>query len=378
MTAFQIPLPQIPDCAWQRPIGKGWEKPYTVRYASNLDDGAWHGAPLGGFGAGCIGRSPKGDFNLWHLDGGNHIFENIPACQFSVFEHIEGGETQAYAMACESEDREDSLSSWNWYPQEKGTYSALYPRSWNEYKGVFASEITCEQLSPIWKENYQETSYPIAVFDWTIHNPTDKTITLSIMLTWQNLVGWFTNAIKSPTVKVRDDGSPEYEYQPKWGDSTGNYNQYIQDNFRVGCLLNRVQPHEEIQEGEGQIAIATVRNPVQEVFYLSRWNPEGDGSEVWDSFAADGSLPDKEDETPADPGEQIACAIAVRVTIKPGKTKKIPFILAWDLPVTEFAQGVKYYRRYTDFFGRSGTNAWSMIRTALKHSDAWREQIEAW
>ena len=79
---------QIPNCAWKRPIGQGWEKPYTVRYASNLDDGAWHGAPLGGFGAGCIGRSSKGDFNLWHIDGGEHVFESMPACQFSVFEQV--------------------------------------------------------------------------------------------------------------------------------------------------------------------------------------------------------------------------------------------------------------------------------------------------
>jgi len=64
----------IPACAWQWPIGKQWETPYIVRYASNLDDGPEHGAPLGGFGAGCIGRSPNGSFNLWHLDGGEHIF----------------------------------------------------------------------------------------------------------------------------------------------------------------------------------------------------------------------------------------------------------------------------------------------------------------
>jgi len=58
-----VSLPEIPAAAWKRPLGKGWEKPYSVRYASNLDDGPWHGMPLGGFGAGCIGRSPKGDFN---------------------------------------------------------------------------------------------------------------------------------------------------------------------------------------------------------------------------------------------------------------------------------------------------------------------------
>ncbi len=372
-----IQPPEIPTCAWNRSIGKGWDKPYTVRYASNLDDGPWHGMPLGGFGAGCIGRSPRGDFNLWHLDGGEHVFRSLPACQFSVFEQAEGEPAQAYAMCTES-PADETLSRWLWYPREKGTYSALYPRSWYEYQGVFKSALICEQFSPIWAENYQETSYPVAVFEWTAHNPTDKPITISIMLTWQNTVGWFTNAIKSPKIKVRDDGSPVYEYQPRWGDSTGNFNQWIVDNYRVGCLLNRIQPHEEIQEGEGQMCFASISNPSLEVFYLGRWHPHGDGSEIWDDFAANGSLADKEDETPAEPGEQIAAAMAIRFTISPGKTCKIPFVLAWDLPITEFAEGINYYRRYTDFFGRNGKNSWSIVRTALKQSDIWKEKIQDW
>ena len=368
---------EIPTAAWRRSLGKDWEKPYTVRYASNLDDGPWHGMPLGGFGAGCIGRSSRGDFNLWHLDGGNHSFGNLPACQFSVYEQVEGEAPKAYALSTVA-PADDSLSAWQWYPPEKGAYTALYPRSWYEYRGVFKSELTCEQFSPVWGGNYQESSYPLAVFDWTIHNPTNKPITLSIMFTWQNTVGWFTNAIKSPTIAMRDDGSPEYEYQARWGDSTGNFNQWIQDGFRVGCLFNRIQLREQLQEGEGQFCIASVSNPSVEVFYHNRWNPNGDGSDVWDWFAGNGSLPDIQDETPAEPGEQIAGAMCLRFTVRPGKIKKIPFLLAWDLPITEFAPSVTYYRRYTDFYGRNGKNVWSMIRTALKHSDTWRERIQSW
>lgn len=376
------PHPKIPECSWQRPLGLGWEKPYTVRYPSNLDDGPWHGMPLGGFGAGCIGRSSRGDFNLWHLDGGEHTFKSLPACQFSVFEQTENSPPQAYAL-CTEAPTDGTLSSWQWYPQAKdgvstGTYHALYPRSWFVYNNIWQTELTCEQFSPIWAGCYQESSYPVAVFEWTAHNPTDAPITLSIMLTWQNMVGWFTNAIANPDVQVRDDGSPVYEYQPRWSDSTGNFNQWIVDRFRVGCLLDRVRLHDEIQEGEGQLCFATITNPSLEVFYHSRWNPAGDGAEVWRTFAADGKLADNQDETPASPGEQIAAAIAIRFTIRPGKTRKIPFILAWDFPVTEFAPDINYYRRYTDFFGRNGSNAWSIVRTALKHDDLWKEKIQAW
>ncbi|MBD1930250.1 MULTISPECIES: GH116 family glycosyl hydrolase [Cyanophyceae] len=385
---YQRPRLEIPECAWKRPIGLGWDKPYTVRYASNLDDGPWHGMPLGGFGAGCIGRSPRGDFNLWHLNGGEHVFRSLPACQFSVFEQPEDAPAQAYAL-CTEPPEDGSLSRWQWYPKEgtgdkglgTGTYHALYPRSWFVYENVFQAELSCEQFSPIWAGNYQETSYPTAVFRWTAYNPTDKPITISIMLTWQNVVGWFTNAIKSPEVRVRDDGSPVYEYQPRWGDSTGNLNQWISDFHRVGCLLDRVRLHDEIGEGEGQLAIATVNNPSLEVFHHSRWDPASDGGDIWDIFACNGTLSDRQDETPAAPGEQIASAIAVRFTLKPGRTRYIPFIVCWDFPVMEFGTGdsiTKYYRRYTDFFGRNGTNAWSIIRTALKQDDTWRDSIREW
>lgn len=373
------PPPSIPSCAWSRPIGLGWNNPYKVRYPSNLDDGPFHGMPLGGFGAGCVGRSHRGDFNLWHIDGGEHVFQSLPACQFSVFEQVGQGEGKAYSLSTAAPE-DGSLRSWQWYPQSGGSYHALYPRSWFVYQNVFQADLVCEQFSPILAENYQETSYPLAVFRWTAHNPTDQPITLSLMLTWQNLVGWFTNADKSPVVKVRDDGSPVYTYQPRLGESQGNFNRVIEDNGRVGFVLDRLRGEEAaIAEGEGQWAAATFASPyTTEVFYYTRWNPMGDGSELWQTFAVDGSLANWDDETPAGVGEQIAAAIAVRFTLPPGQTRQIPFVLAWDFPVTEFAAGVNYYRRYTDFFGRTGDHAWAIARTGLKMHQTWTDQIQAW
>ncbi|MEH2301716.1 MAG: GH116 family glycosyl hydrolase [Nostoc sp.] len=373
--------PEIPSCTWSRPIGLGWDKPYTVRYASNVDDGPWHGMPLGGFGAGCIGRSSRGDFNLWHIDGGEHTFKNVPACQFSVFES-NGTSSQAYALSTQAPD-DGTLKAWQWYPilpgtEGTGNYHALYPRSWFVYENVFQAQLTCEQFSPIWAGNYQETSYPVAIFLWNAHNPTDAPITLSIMLTWQNMVGWFTNALKSPQVRVRDDGSPVYEYQPRWGESQGNYNQIVENTQHFGCLLGRVGSDEPLKEGDGTWCIATLKHPQVEVFHHTHWNPEGTGDQVWQSFAKDGSLPNNIDTNPVAEGEQLGAAIALRFTLQPGETLEIPFVLAWDLPITEFAAGVNYYRRYTDFFDKSGNNAWAIASTALQEYQTWRSQIQIW
>ncbi|MBD0385341.1 MAG: bile acid beta-glucosidase, partial [Nostoc sp. C3-bin3] len=371
---------KIPSCTWSRPIGLGWDKPYTVRYASNIDDGPWHGMPLGGFGAGCIGRSSRGDFNLWHIDGGEHTFKNVPACQFSVFES-NGTSSQAYALSTQAPD-DDTLKAWQWYPtllstEGTGNYHALYPRSWFVYENVFKAQLTCEQFSPVWAGNYQETSYPVAIFLWNAHNPTDAPITLSIMLTWQNMVGWLTNALKSPEVRVRDDGSPVYEYQPRWGESRGNYNQIVENTQQFGCVLGRVSS-DALQEGDGTWCIATVKHPQVEVFHYTRWNPDATGDEVWQSFGKDGSLSNYIDTNPVAEGEQLGAAIALRFTLQPSETLEIPFVVAWDLPITEFAAGVNYYRRYTDFFGKTGNNAWAIASTALQEYQTWRSQIQSW
>jgi non-lysosomal glucosylceramidase len=369
--------PAIPNCTWKRPIGQTWENPYVVRYPSNLDDGPEHGMPLGGFGAGCIGRSHNGQFNLWHIDGGEHTFQNFGGCQFSVFEQTETGK-QSYALATAA-PTDGSLASWQWYPaQASGDYEALYPRSWYHYRHVLQAELSCEQFSPIVAQNYQETSYPIAVFLWTAHNPTDTPITVSIMLSWENMAGWFMNSANTPDIKQRDDGSPYYDYVPRIGQSTGNVNRLVGDESRIAITMGQGQIPDKPGEGDGEWAIGTIFNALDEVTYNTRWNPAGDGADLWRSFSQDGTLDNTDDETPAATLERIGGAIAVKFTLRPGKTRQIPLILAWDFPITTFAEGIDYLRRYTDFFGRSGQNAWPMIRTALKQYPRWREKIETW
>jgi non-lysosomal glucosylceramidase len=192
------------------------------------------------------------------------------------------------------------------------------------------------------------------------------------------MVGWFTNTLKSPEVRVRDDGSPVYEYLPRWGESQGNYNCLAEDHQYFGCVLGQVSNSQTVQEGDGTWCIATVKNPQVEIFHHSRFNPVGNGEDVWQSFSANGSLPNYLDETPADENTRLGVAIAVRFTLQPGESLEVPFVLSWDFPVTEFAAGVNYYRRYTDFFGCNGENAWQIATTALKEYQNWRSLIENW
>lgn len=380
---------KAPAASWQRPLGLGWEKPYTVRYASNLDDGPNHGAPLGGFGAGCFGRGPDGAFNLWHLDGGEHWFGSLPDCQFALFEKSGSG-SRAHALATAPE-RDDSrpeatgapLAAWSWYPastpeRSTGTYAARYPLSWFRYDGVFQAAVGCEAFSPILPGDYQRSSYPVAVFRWSLSNPGDQPLELSLLLSWRNTSGWFTNTDPSAAVSFRDDGSPEHNYVPAIGTTDGQHNRWVEAPGLKGLLLEGARST-PLAEGQGQWCLA-VPDDLEgvEVLRCSRWDPSGDGAELWESFARDGSIPDRDDERTSAANEPASAAIALRFTLAPGASLELPLVISWDLPVTAFATGTRALRRYTDFFGAGGRQATAIAAEALLDWRQWREQIEAW
>jgi non-lysosomal glucosylceramidase len=382
--------PTAGSSSWSRAFGLGWEQPYTVRYASNLDDGPNHGMPLGGFGAGCIGRAPDGSFNLWHLDGGEHWFGNLPDCQFALFES-DGNQSRAHALAVKPEvdasrpAAGEPLSAWSWYPassdkQRTGTYAARYPLSSTEYEGIFAAEVSCEAFSPILPGDYQRTSYPVAVFVWTLTNPTNRPLDLSLLLSWRNTTGWFTNTDPTAAVTFRDDGSPEHNYVPAIGRSKGHRNTWVEHPGLKGVLLDgeRATP---LAEGQGQWCIATADH--LEVQRCSRWDPSGSGAELWEPFARDGSIPDSNNDRRSGDSDPASAALAVKCCLEPGASIEIPLVISWDLPVTAFATGSRALRRYTDFFGGeaggdSGTSAAAIAAEALRDWRDWRSQIEAW
>ncbi|MFO7628026.1 MAG: GH116 family glycosyl hydrolase [Prochlorococcaceae cyanobacterium] len=389
---------QAPAASWSRPFGLGWEKPYTVRYASNLDDGPNHGMPLGGFGAGCIGRAPDGSFNLWHLDGGEHWFGTLPDCQFALYEH-DGNTSRAHALAVKPAldasrpEAGEPLSAWSWYPasshdsngnlRSSGTYAARYPLSSTHYSGVFAAELSCEAFSPILPGDYQRSSYPLAVFVWRFHNPSNAPLDLSLLLSWRNTCGWFTNTDPSASVHFRDDGSPEHSYVPAIGRSAGHHNHWIDQSGLRGVLLegDRRSP---IGEGEGQWCLAVpeesaLGHPGLEIFRCSRWNPAGSGAEIWEPFARDGAIPNSNNgRHSSSNNDPASAALAVRFHLEPGQSLELPVVISWDLPVTSFASGSRDLRRYTDFYGCNGDNAVAIAAEALRDWRSWRQAIEAW
>ena len=349
----------IPAAAWSRPIGLPVEHPSRPRTDYPIiDDGPFQGVPLGGIGAGTIGRTYRGDFARWHLEPGRHRYEPLPANMFSVYMR-QGDRTVVQALWTEAP--RTFLQAWRWrYPIGAGTYYALYPRAWFVYDwDRFPARLTVEQFSPIIPHNYRESSYPVALFLWTAENPTDEPLTLGILFTWQNLLG----------------RGQEQDFL------AGHVNQARRETLDAGEMVGVLLQDggEAVTEGwQGSFAIAALQTPGVRVTYRSRFRVNGDGAELWDDFAADGRLDNRDDATPSTMGEIIGAGIAVTFDLAPGERRQVPIVLAWDLPIAQFGEGDRWYRRYTAFFGVSGRNAWAIAREGLTRYADWREQIIAW
>jgi non-lysosomal glucosylceramidase len=359
----------IPAAAWKRPIGvplpnAGTKKPVL----DIIDDGYWQGSPVGGLGAGTFSRTYRGDFSRWHLKSGAHKYQTVDANQFAMFQKSEGAsEGFAQVLAC-MHPKGQTLSAWNWdYPAGEGDYYALYPKSWYDYRsGKFPAHVVLEQFSPVLPDNYKESSYPVAVYRWHAENPTNHPVTVSVMLSWANMLGWF-NSFGRDFGSVRNHGNRNRSMSESAG-AAGTMKGLILDRIRFGSVRD---------EWDGQFVLAAMESPGLEVTYQTTFTPAADGSSVWKTFAKDGTLTDSP-ENWVSSGEPIAGAIAVKFTLKPGEKRVVPMVLAWDLPIVEFGSGRKWYRHYTDFYGTEGTHGWKIARDGLLQSAAWSDAIDAW
>src|SRR5215470_11950796 len=275
---------EIPKSAWKRPIGAplehaGGKKPALDQ--GHIDDGYWQGAPVGGFGAGTFSRTYRGDFARWHMASGVHKYETVAGNQFAMFQRAESDSEGFAQVLAAYRPRNNALSSWNWnYPVAAGDYFALYPKSWFDYRSEkFPAHVCLEQFSPILPDNYKETSYPIAVYRWHAENPTRKRVTVSVLLSWENMLGWFRTL----------------SHDLSGGTNEGNFNRAANESLgSAGTMKGVVFERNHIgavQEAwDGQWTIAALESPGVEVTYQTTFNPAESGKEVWLPFSKDGRL----------------------------------------------------------------------------------------
>ncbi|GLT77209.1 hypothetical protein SLA2020_488170 [Shorea laevis] len=337
--------------------------PFFSRYMSSCQ-----GVPLGGIGAGSIGRSFRGEFQRWQLFP--RICEEKPvlADQFSVFVSRSNGEKYSSVLCQKSsellkETAASGIGSWDWNMKgNNSTYHALYPRAWTIYEDEPDPDlrIVCRQISPIIPHNYKESSYPVSVFTFTLYNSGKTAADVTLLFTWANSTGGVSHfsGYHSNSKTMMEDGVH-------------------------GVLL-----HHKTADGLPPLTFAIAAQETDSVHvsecpcFVIDGNSKGiSAKDMWQEIKEHGSfdhLTAPEVSAPSEPGSSIGAAIAASVSVPSDATRTVTFSLAWDCPEVNFLSGKTYHRRYTKFYGTNGVAAANIAHDAILEHGQWESKIEAW
>lgn len=340
-------------------------------------DNCYRGVPVGGIGSGSIGRSYRGYFQQFQIFPVTNEEKPVLANQFSAFVSRPNGNKYSTVLSAPTADLlkgvgKAGIGSWDWrLKEDRCTYHALFPRSWTVYDGEPDPEIkiTCRQISPFIPHNYRESSFPAAVFTFTVNNSGSSPADVTLLFTWANSVG----------------GKSEL---------TGNHvNSKMTEHDGVrGVLL-----HHRTAGGQPPVTFAIasretdgVRVSVCPSFTIALGGPSSSGeptaAAMWDEIKKHGAFGhagagngNAARAAASKAGSSVGAAVAASTAVPAGATRVVSFSLAWACPEVKFPAGSTYYRRYTRFYGTDADAAAEhLAHDALLEHMNWESQIEEW
>lgn len=359
----------IPAAAWKRPFGDhppgatGTHPPFE---GAAIESRTKRGVPIGGIGTGSFMYNLAGTFGPWELDiGGDdstgadwrselnrgHEERFLAEAAFHVFQRSPTG-TTVRTLATD-----DVLPAWPRLAVGEGSYHALFPKAWTVFES-FPAPVAMKQFSPFIAGNYRAASLPVGLFQFAVANPSPDPVEVGVMLTFPNAI------YRRPTT--------DYEY-PRQGltstvDSRGDVLA-----VRLGADHPRNVP--ETQHTEWVIAAQAAGDT--DATHVEDWSADGAGSDIIADFADDGRL----SGAPLDPTpDGDAGAVALSARLEPGERVVLPFALAWDFPIVQFANpldGTRWLKRYKQWFpGRY--RALDIAEEALTKRVTWEAGIDEW
>ena len=363
-----------------------------------MDDGEAAGAPLGGMGAGTLGRTYRGDFARWHLRPGTHT--HAPAAHTFAAVRVDGLATVLSSLEAHrgwENDGDDAAGAnranrASTEPRRRvlppdgsgGTYRALYPRSSYAYvPGAISARgdvaLAQTQFSPVLPGRYREASLPAAVFRFTARNAgagfsksngekngakTNATRAVSLMFQFENPARTREVAPATSNGKTRlsDDAAAHAAFGCRETSSKKIRSSRLADSKTTTTKTPGV-PHKgahmytkRVVDGDPR-ASPSVSEPWHGGFAVAA--AEADGARVtvtpavfsraaavnhWRVFEARGECVSEtpNDETPnarfdVPLNASLAySAVCVSFVLAPGASREIVFSVAWDFPVASF------------------------------------------
>ncbi|KAK7582522.1 hypothetical protein V9T40_013967 [Parthenolecanium corni] len=311
----------------------------VMDYIKIVDPKQMYGVPLGGIGGGTIGRGFRGEFCRFQLKPGVYEYNVIDANQFIVTirnsAHMTVYQNVLSPLSAPAKGR---LSSWKWnFPAEDASYTALYPRAWTEYDiKEFGVKLICRQISPVFPNNYEDTSLPGSVFVWSVENCSAETLSVTVTFCLRG----YEEATSAEPFEVN------------------------QSNVNITGM----KIHNVINSNKCSFAYGARETEKVNVTNAS-FNPEGTGAPIWDQLKENGNLG----------GKLSSAVLAAKTDVSAGTVEDIEFVFVWHMPFFKFFKGlINHERYYTKYFGSDSSASLKMCHYAVSNYKNWETEIENW
>ena len=268
--------------------------------------------PLGGIGTGTVSLGGRGDLRDWEVV--NRPAKGFVPRQafFALHARPHGGDgvtrllegpldTSLYEGARGSTAPNHSLPRFR-----DCTFEAAYPFG----QVVLADpevplSVRLQAFNPLIPADADRSGIPVAVLRFVLANSSDVPVDASVCGSLQNFIG--------------TDGSA--------GAPKANRNTFRETPELRGLLLSSDGVAPEAEQW-GTLALAVLGNGP--VTHRTAWSEGNWGAgllDFWDDFSADGALDER-----AASGEAPVGSLAARVSVPPGETRTLTFLLAWHFP----------------------------------------------
>jgi uncharacterized protein (DUF608 family) len=287
---------------------------------------------------------------------------------------------------------------------------SLFPVIHEHYRGDdLPLEVVAEFWTPLFNESQGRStaSWPVWCATITVVNRGDRSLQIDTAAFWPNVLGWraaHATALDQPSrpwpgqthagntaavVRERSDGPAGSIAADGTPEATsGDASRPSETaHFTVGAVQQRHPGRPVLHDMEGEVFLGTTgptsdRTSVEAclkagINAIDR-PPERQGHTVpWaeEQFRRTGTLPDTGEAWTAHWDEALASAVHRGFTLDPGASRSVTYTVTMDLPIVEFGEGRRWYRKHTGVFGTEGCAARTIEAIAEREHPCWREEI---
>ena len=297
--------------------------------------------PLGGIGTGTICLGGRGNLRDWEVFNHPAKGRNLPMTFFAVWAKQEGKDPVAKILERQllppftgsgGHDR-SNLGGVGRLSEAK--FGGEYPFASIEFQDrKLPVKATLEAFNPFVPLNVDDSSIPVAIFNWRFENRSAKPVELSLMATMTNPLGSQNIGVESEITAFRNEFRREAD---------------VRGLYFTAPELSPQDPN------YGTFALTTPwpQADAQPRLYRGGW---WDSAHIlWDDFSSDGRLQPGENGDAVTHSRPEPGAMALQATVRPRESVVIPVMISWHMP---------YLKAWTD-----GT----IVRTYMssQFEDAW-------